>query len=141
MITIKIEGLDKLQRAVGEASKKLREEIKRAIGKSILVVEREAKTRTPVRTGRMRASYVRDLHPMKAFLYPTVFYAKYVHEGTKSYIIKPRFKLALFWPGAKHPVKLVHHPGIKARKFLEKAVLASIEKIKSIFLEAVKKVI
>jgi len=39
---------------------------------------------------------------------------------TAAHIIRPRNKGGLFWPGAKHPVKSVRHPGsvIPARPFL-----------------------
>jgi phage virion morphogenesis protein len=39
---------------------------------------------------------------------------------TKPHVIKPRRGRALFWPGAKHPMKSVRHPGsvIPARPFL-----------------------
>jgi len=39
---------------------------------------------------------------------------------TKAHIIRPRNKGGLFWPGAKHPMKSVRHPGsvIPARPFL-----------------------
>jgi len=37
--------------------------------------------------------------------------------GSDPYVIKPRNKKALFWPGAGHPVKIVHHPGLPARPF------------------------
>jgi phage gpG-like protein len=38
---------------------------------------------------------------------------------TKAHIIRPRFKRALAWPGAAHPMKLVNHPGsnIPARPY------------------------
>jgi len=39
--------------------------------------------------------------------------------------IEPRFKQALYWPGAEHPVKRVHHPGghIKPKRFLRHPLL------------------
>jgi len=39
---------------------------------------------------------------------------------TAAHIIRPRDKGGLFWPGAKHPMKSVRHPGsvIPARPFL-----------------------
>jgi len=39
---------------------------------------------------------------------------------TAAHIIRPRNKGGLFWPGARHPMKLVRHPGsvIPARPFL-----------------------
>jgi phage gpG-like protein len=44
-------------------------------------------------------------------------YAPYHQFGTRPYEIVARLKKALFWPGAKHPVKGVHHPGLPARPF------------------------
>lgn len=44
----------------------------------------------------------------------------YQDRGTKGpYEIRPRRKRALFWKGARHPVKRVVHPGVKAQKFSE----------------------
>jgi phage gpG-like protein len=41
-----------------------------------------------------------------------------VHQfGAKPFVITPKTAKGLFWPGAKHPVKKVHHPGIPARPF------------------------
>ena len=39
---------------------------------------------------------------------------------TSAHVIKPKNKKALAWPGARHPVRGVHHPGsnIPARPFL-----------------------
>lgn len=44
-------------------------------------------------------------------------YAPHHQFGTKPYNIFPTMKKALFWPGAKHPVKSVHHPGLPPRPF------------------------
>lgn len=44
----------------------------------------------------------------------------YQDRGTKGpYEIRPRTRRALFWRGARHPVKRVTHPGLKAQKFSE----------------------
>lgn len=45
----------------------------------------------------------------------------YLERGTRPHVIRPRFKKALFWPGARHPVKMVRHPGTKALHTLEKS--------------------
>ena len=55
--------------------------------------------------------------------FSAVGYARYVIHGTGPHPIWPRNKLALFWPGAGHPVKVVHeHPGTKANDFVGRAV-------------------
>lgn len=44
-------------------------------------------------------------------------YAAAHQFGSKPHTIRPRSKRALFWPGAAHPVGVVHHPGLPARPF------------------------
>jgi hypothetical protein len=51
-------------------------------------------------------------------------YAKYVIGGTRPHDIYPRDKQALFWAGAEHPVRIVHHPGTKPNPFLSDAEAA-----------------
>lgn len=46
-------------------------------------------------------------------------YGKYLEEGTKPHLIKPKGKKALFWSGASHPVKEVNHPGTSKQPVLE----------------------
>ena len=65
-------------------------------------------------------------------------YAVYVHDGTDAYTIRPSKAQALFWKGARHPVKRVRHPGIKANPFLRKAVDQSNVSIRRNFTEAVE---
>ena len=47
-----------------------------------------------------------------------VKYAQWVEFGTGPHVILPRTKKALFWPGADHPVRMVNHPGTRARPYL-----------------------
>jgi len=51
-------------------------------------------------------------------------YARMVHDGTRPHVITARKAKALFWPGARHPVRSVRHPGTKARPFLTDALTA-----------------
>lgn len=45
-------------------------------------------------------------------------YAAAHQFGTRPRVLKPVNAKALFWPGARHPVKSVKHPGIPARPFI-----------------------
>lgn len=45
----------------------------------------------------------------------------FIVKGTSPHIIRPKRKKALWWEGAKHPVKLVRHPGTKENKFVGRA--------------------
>lgn len=42
--------------------------------------------------------------------------------GSKAFMIYPKNKKALFWPGARHPVKSVMHPAQAPRPFLKPAL-------------------
>lgn len=52
-------------------------------------------------------------------------YARYVVEGTGPHTILPHAKRALSWPGADHPVAIVHHPGTKPNPFPSDALAAA----------------
>ncbi|MFE7461665.1 hypothetical protein ACWFMI_23550 [Nocardiopsis terrae] len=53
---------------------------------------------------------------------PRASYWYFHHEGTRPHVIEPRFKQALYWPEARHPVARVKHPGTKANPFLKRAL-------------------
>jgi hypothetical protein len=52
-----------------------------------------------------------------------VDYAKFVHDGTRPHVIRPRQAQALrFLVGGRVVyAKVVHHPGTRARPFLDQA--------------------
>lgn len=45
-----------------------------------------------------------------------------VEYGTNPHTIYPRTRKALWWPGAKHPVSKVNHPGTPAQPFIRPAL-------------------
>lgn len=72
------------------------------------------------------AAALRDLGLLTATISSDVPYAGYVLGGTRAHDILPRDKQALFWPGARHPVASVHHPGYRGNDFLSAAVDATL---------------
>jgi hypothetical protein len=42
--------------------------------------------------------------------------------GSRPHVIEAKNKQALSWPGARHPVKKVHHPGTPAYHFMRNAL-------------------
>ena len=70
------------------------------------------------RSGLMLSSVNWQATPNSVTLAPGVPYAKYQQFGTPAYDIKPKDKKALFWPGAAHPCKIVHFPGLPPRPFM-----------------------
>lgn len=73
-------------------------------------------------SGRLRDSITPYASDVEAVVATNVAYAAIHQFGgrTPPRTIRPRDKRALFWPGARHPVKKVNHPGatIPARPFL-----------------------
>ena len=64
-------------------------------------------------------------------------YARGVEEGTSPHIIRAKGKKALYWRGARHPVRKVNHPGSRAKPYL----IPAFEKEKDQFLEKLKEVV
>lgn len=88
-----------------------------------------AKVLAPVDTGRLRASIRIEARRTatlrsKFVIGSDVFYAPYVNDGTRPHIIRPRTKQALRFRVGGRTVfaKVVHHPGTRARPFLDDAL-------------------
>lgn len=104
-----------------------RRELRIAAGQ---VVNR-AKIFAPVDTGRLRASVdyrtssFFSLRP-KAHVFSDVEYAPFVNDGTRPHIIRPKNAKALRFRvnGQVVYARVVHHPGTKARPFLDRALSA-----------------
>lgn len=73
-------------------------------------------------TGRLRTSITKKVDRRGVEVGTGVRYGAIHQFGgrTPPRVIRPRRKKALFWPGARHPVKRVNHPGstVPARPFL-----------------------
>lgn len=111
-----------LRRWVGRLSR----ESKDAARRTGVRVQNEARRLAPVDTGRLRSSIVHRVDDRGRTYTVTVgtnvHYAPYVEHGTAPHRIYPRFKQALYWPGAMHPVAYVDHPGTVAQPFLAPAI-------------------
>lgn len=85
-------------------------------------IEADAKDRAPVDTGNLVANIRAE--PQGDLAWAVTSYAEYgaaVEYGTPPHEIRPRNAQALFWPGAAHPVKVVHHPGTPPQPYLTPA--------------------
>ena len=69
-------------------------------------------------TGRLKNSIAAFATNNTAEVGTNVEYAPFLQFGTRPYDIRPINKKALFWPGAGHPVKGVHNPGLPPRPFM-----------------------
>ena len=127
--------------------------IRKAFTDSVLDLEAKAKSLTPRMTGNLQRSIT---HKIDGAAIPTFAqvgllgggpvgksgarYGVYVHEGTKPHTIVARKGKALFWKGARHPVKRVRHPGTAAQPFLRNALAAMAGRIQGYFDRAAREI-
>ena len=89
-----------------------------------LEVEGNSKRESPVKRGTLRRSITSRVEQGGDVgrVGTNLSYARPVHDGSAPHIIRPRNKRALFWSGARHPVKMVKHPGNKGNPFMDRGL-------------------
>jgi hypothetical protein len=114
------------------------EELKNLVNTAAFAVDREVKEASPVITGNLQgATSIDNLsdYEKRIFVDEGIApYAIYVIKGTQPHDIYPKGLAtfhagkqltsgsALWWPGADHPVKVVHHPGTEANDYFSTGV-------------------
>lgn len=100
----------------------------KAVKKTAAAIEAEAVKRAPKATEEMSRQITTSINgggfDTEATVKSPAQYSIYVHEGTGIYgpfgtPIVPKTKKALYWPGARHPVRSVK--GMRPRPFLKEA--------------------
>ena len=107
---------------------------------------------SPVDHGLLKSWFLDSLSSDEAVIKSPAEYAQWVNDGTRPYTIYPKglgtyvagrqitSGSALWWPGADHPVRVVHHPGIKARHFVEDSLADVNGRLDGYFLKAISEV-
>ena len=95
---------------------------------------------SPVDHGLLKSWFLESLSSDEAVIKSPAEYAQWVNDGTQPYTITPTSKKALYWEGADHPVKVVHHPGIKGRHFVEDSLDDVNGRLDGYFLRAISEV-
>ncbi|WP_330349272.1 HK97 gp10 family phage protein [Streptomyces sp. NBC_00582] len=108
---------------------RMSDDVARAVDRTRMDVQNEARRRAPVDTGRLRSSIVSRTEgggrQLGYVVGTNVNYAAAIEFGRGPVDIFPRKdsgKKALFWPGARHPVPKVHQKARAARPFLRPAI-------------------
>ena len=143
MIKINTDEIDKFAVELTELSEKSRDNVQKAIKKSAFNIESQTKknlaSNKSVVTGHLRRSIATKMGDLEATIHTSnVKYAVIVEKGSKPHIIRPKNKKALYWKGAKRPVKLVNHPGSKAKPYLIPAFESEKDKSIENLKEAIK---
>lgn len=119
-IDVDLAGLNKAIQKIKSWETEKAQQVKDAVNESALNVQKGAKRRVRVVTGRLRASIT--IEPFNGgfgmSVGTNVKYAKPVEFGSRAHVVRAKRKKALFWPGASHPVKQVNIPAQPARPFL-----------------------
>ena len=102
----------------------------------IRVLERNS----PVDHGVLKKWFSESLGSDEAVIKSPAEDAQWVNDGTRPYTITPTSKKALYWEGADHPVRVVHHPGIRGRHFVEDSLNDVNGRLDGYFLKAISEV-
>ena len=142
MIKIDASELNKFSVYLKVKSDEDTKKIHKVLKNSAMAIEANAKgnlsSNGSVQTGHLRRSIANFRRGMTATVHTSnVKYAHMVEYGTKAHIIRAKNKKALYWKGAKYPVKQVNHPGSKAKPYL----IPAFNQEKDQFLEKLKEVI
>ena len=142
MIKIDTSEIDKFVIDLKDASENIRSDIQKVLKKSGFNIEAKAKLNITnngsIKTGHLRRGITTDVGNMEVTVHTSnIKYARGVEEGTRPHTIRAKNKKALYWKGAKHPVKSVRHPGSRAKPFL----IPAFEKEKEVLIRDLEKVI
>ena len=142
MIKINADELSKFSVEIPKLYEKNEALVRQTVKNSAFNIQKNAKSNLTknksVDTGHLRRGISTDIRGLGATIHTSnIKYAPMVEYGTKAHIIKAKNKKALYWKGAKHPVKSVRHPGSRAKPFL----IPAFEKEKEVIIKDLEKVI
>lgn len=142
MIKFDTSEIDKFVIDLKDTSENIRSDVQKVLKKSGFNIEAKAKLNITnngsVKTGHLRRGITTDVGNMEVTVHTSnIKYARGVEEGTRPHTIRAKNKKALYWKGAKHPVKSVRHPGSRAKPFL----IPAFEKEKEVLIRDLEKVI
>ena len=142
MIKFDTSEIDKFVIDLKGTSEDIRSDVQKVLKKSGFNIEARAKRNITnngsVKTGHLRRGITTDIGNMEVTVHTSnIKYARGVEEGTRPHTIRAKNKKALYWKGAKHPVKSVRHPGSRAKPFL----IPAFEKEKEVIIKDLEKVI
>lgn len=147
-MTVQIEGLEELQARLSKAPKLLEGAMRDGMKQATLLVERGAKERVPVDTGRLRSSITSEVQSIgssvRGVVGSNVVYAPYVELGTRPHW--PPISALETWArrhgmSAYVVARTIAARGTRARKFLMGAVEEHRGRITDILFDALRKAV
>lgn len=108
---------------IGKLPGKWQQAKARGLNESAQTLVRFLMQNSPVDHGLLKQWFIESIDDEEAHIKSPAEYAIYQDQGTSPYLIQSKRPGGyLFWEGADHPVKTVHHPGIKAKHFVQQSL-------------------
>ena len=108
--------------SIGKLPTNWQEAKARGLAESAQTMVRFLMQNSPVDHGLLKQWFIESLDDEQAVIKSPAKYAIYQDQGTSPYLIQSKRPGGyLYWEGADHPVKTVHHPGIKAKHFVQQS--------------------
>ena len=108
---------------IGKLPGKWQQAKARGLNDSAQTLVRFLMQNSPVDHGLLKQWFIESIDDEQAVIKSPAEYAIYQDQGTSPYLIQSKRPGGyLFWEGADHPVKTVHHPGIKAKHFVQQSL-------------------
>ena len=108
---------------IGKLPGKWQQAKARGLNESAQTLVRFLMQNSPVDHGLLKSWFIESMDDEQAVIKSPAEYAIYQDQGTGPYLIQSKRPGGyLFWEGADHPVKTVHHPGIKAKHFVQQSL-------------------
>ena len=108
---------------IGKLPGKWQQAKARGLNESAQTLVRFLMQNSPVDHGLLKQWFIESMDDEQAVIKSPAEYAIYQDQGTRPYLIQSKRPGGyLFWEGADHPVKTVHHPGIKAKHFVQQSL-------------------
>ena len=108
---------------IGKLPGKWQQAKARGLNESAQTLVRFLMQNSPVDHGLLKSWFIESIDDEEARIKSPAEYAIYQDQGTSPYLIQSKRPGGyLFWEGADHPVKTVHHPGIKAKHFVQQSL-------------------
>ena len=108
---------------IGKLPGKWQQAKARGLNESAQTLVRFLMQNSPVDHGLLKQWFIESIDDEEAHIKSPAEYAIYQDQGTSPYLIQSKRPGGyLFWEGADHPVKTVHHPGIKGKHFVQQSL-------------------
>lgn len=108
---------------IGKLPGKWQQAKARGLNESAQTLVRFLMQNSPVDHGLLKQWFIESMDDEQAVIKSPAEYAIYQDQGTSPYLIQSKRPGGyLFWEGADHPVKTVHHPGIKGKHFVQQSL-------------------